>query len=162
MEENEVPQVKSTASGSRKLLLFVMIAEVGFVVFTVGYAIALNGIFLIPALPAVASVIFTALYTAKIKPRAFATVAMICAALSVFSFLLIGGIANLLSIPTFREFLEAATDEWEKADMANAIRQYAISGSIYLAFAVLILPLSVYLPMWYLRKTANGDERAAE
>lgn len=154
-----LPEKKSNYQ--RKLLLFVFIAEAGLAIFLIGYCVAVfsgvESVFaLVCALSAVAAIVFTILYAVNIKPRFTMAASMVCISLAVFLFLLIVSISNFSSIASYRSQLALIENDDVKATILQNINRNTILGSVWLAFAVLILPLSVYLPIWWLRRPTNA------
>lgn len=144
-----------------KLLPFVLVAEAGLAVFLIGYCVSVfsgieSAFVLICVLSAVAAIVFTILYAVNIKPRLTMAAAMVCISLAVFLFLLLAAISNFTSIVSYRSQLALIESEDVKATILQNINRNTLLGSVWLVFAVLILPLSVYLPIWWLRRSSNA------
>ena len=144
-----------------KLLPFILIAEIGLAAFMIGYGIAVfsglgSVLIMVCGLSAVAAIVFTILWALNIKLRAFIVATIICIALSVFLYLLFSAVSSLFSIFSYRAQLDVIANEDVKASVLRTITRNTILGSVSLIFAVSVLPLAVYLPIWVIkRKTVN-------
>lgn len=155
-EEDTVTTTKTAKKSSfYKLLPLIVIAEAGFSAFLFGYFATVGAMMLLPIVPSLAAIVFTVLRALNIKPRFTETAAMICVSLSIFLYLLMLAVGNLASVSQLQRLLTDRTPEEAEFD-ARLIRQYTITGSTSLAFAVLTLPVSIYLPIWNLRRTRSN------
>lgn len=157
---HSTPTEKS--SNRHKLLPFIFIAEVGLAVFQIGYCIPVfSGVesifFIVSALASVAAIFFTILYALNIKPKLDIVTIMVCISLAVFLFLFTAAISNFSSIASYRTQLSVVENEDIKATITQNINRNTLIGGVSLCFAVAILPLSVYLPIWYLRRKTTNE-----
>lgn len=146
----------------RKLLPFIFIAEGGLAAFLIGYCVAVFSgaetvFYMVCALFAVAAIVFTALYAAHIKPRFTIVAAMTCIALAVFLYLVLAAVSSLSSIASYRSQLALVEGEDIKSTILQSINRNTIIGVVSLTFAATILPLAIYLPIWYLRRNTVSE-----
>lgn len=149
------PEKLSYPHNHRKLLPFLFIAEAGLAGFQIGYCISGVGsvILWLGVVASIAAIVFTILYALNIKPRLAVAAIMICVAFAILLLLLTSTIGNLSSAAYYKtQLLPTADDETTREVFAQSITRYTLIGSASLVFAVALLPLSVYLPIWFLRR----------
>jgi len=160
MEENfkiEVCPQPAKTNYFRKLLPYIFIAEVGLIAFQIGFCfITVSGVetmfFAVCALASVAAFVFTILYALNIKPKFDIAAIMVCISLTIFLYLLMVAISSFLLVKSYKADIQIEQNEFMKNVLTQMVNSHIVYGSTSIFFAVSILPLSVYLPIWYLKR----------
>lgn len=137
------------------LLPFIIVAEIGLAIWQIGYCCAIDLIYILGAIPAVAAIVFTILYALNIKPRFCVVAIMICIALTIVIFFAFVAAANFSTLTSQKNQLINEEREEIREFIQRAVIHTKSIICCDLLFVIFILPLSIYLPICYLKKTSN-------